>query len=108
MNMEDSLDTKGSESGVWLLRLYIAGQTPKSVRSIANLRKICETHMKGKYSIEVVDLMEHPEVGREDQILAIPTLVRRLPEPITKIIGDLSDVEKVLVGLSITPILRSE
>ena len=93
--------TGGAKPDIWLLRLYIAGQTPKSVRAIANLREICETHLEGKYDIEVIDLMEHPEVGRKDQILAIPTLVRRLPEPITKIIGDLSNTERVLVGLDI-------
>jgi circadian clock protein KaiB len=101
MYKDKELDREGGGTEVWLLRLYIAGQTPKSVRAIANLREICQTHLEGKYSIEVIDLMEHPEVGRKDQVLAIPTLVRKLPAPITRIIGDLSNEEKVLVGLSI-------
>ena len=91
------------DEGIWLLRLYVAGQTPKSVRAFANLRQICEKHLAGKYKIEIIDLLEIPEIGRSDQILAIPTLVRRLPPPLVKIIGDLSNTEKVLVGLSITP-----
>lgn len=91
------------DEGIWLLRLYVAGQTPKSVRAFANLRQICEKHLAGKYKIEIIDLLENPEIGRSDQILAIPTLVRRLPPPLVKIIGDLSNTEKVLVGLSITP-----
>jgi circadian clock protein KaiB len=90
-------------SEVWLLRLYVAGQTPKSVRAFANLRKICEEHLAGKYRIEIIDIVENPQAGKADQILAIPTLVRRLPPPLVKIIGDLSNTERVLVGLSITP-----
>lgn len=89
---------------VWLLRLYVAGQTPKSVRAFANLRKICKEHLEGKYRIEIIDIMENPQAGRSDQIMAIPTLVRRLPPPVVKLIGDLSDTERVLVGLSITPV----
>jgi circadian clock protein KaiB len=85
------------------LRLYVAGQTRKSVQAIANLRQICEEHLAGRYSIEVVDLLEHPHLARGDQILAIPTLVRKLPEPIRKIIGDLSHAERVLVGLDVAP-----
>ena len=88
---------------VWELRLYVAGQTPKSLQAFANLKKICEEHLKGKYKIEIVDLIENPKLSRGDQILAIPTLVRKLPPPIRKIIGDLSDTEKVLVGLDIKP-----
>ncbi|HEV7204237.1 MAG TPA: circadian clock KaiB family protein [Jatrophihabitans sp.] len=87
----------------WLLRLYVAGQTPKSLAAFANLKSICEKHLASRYEIEVVDLREHPERARSDDILAIPTLVRRLPEPITKIIGDLSDTEKVLIGLQLVP-----
>lgn len=87
----------------WLLRLYVAGQTPKSLAAFANLKAICEQHLASRYEIEVIDLREHPELARSDDILAIPTLVRRLPEPITKIIGDLSDTEKVLVGLQLLP-----
>lgn len=83
------------------LRLYVAGQTPKSIAAIANLKRICEENLKGRYSIEVIDLMQNPHLARRDQIIAIPTLVRKLPEPIKKIIGDLSDEEKVLVGLEI-------
>jgi circadian clock protein KaiB len=83
------------------LRLYVAGQTPKSVAALANLKRFCEQHLAGKYKIEVVDLVENPKLARSDQILAIPTLVRRLPEPIRKIIGDLSNSERVLVGLEI-------
>ena len=91
---------------VWNLRLYVAGQTPKSARAISNLRKICEEHLSGRYSIEVIDLLKDPQLARGDQILAIPTLVRRLPEPIKKIIGDLSDSERVLIGLDLRPAPR--
>lgn len=83
------------------LRLYVAGQTPKSLAAFANLRKICEENMPGQYRIEVIDLLKKPQLASGDQILAIPTLVRKLPEPIKKIIGDLSDTERVLVGLDI-------
>lgn len=83
------------------LRLYVAGQTPKSVTALINLKKLCEEHLAGKYRIEVIDLLEHPQLARGDQILAIPTLVRRLPSPIRKIIGDLSNTERVLVGLDL-------
>jgi circadian clock protein KaiB len=85
------------------LRLYVAGQTPKAIRAFANLRKICDEHLAGCYRIEVIDLLDDPQLGRGDQILALPTLVRRLPEPIKKIIGDLSNTERVLVGLDIRP-----
>jgi circadian clock protein KaiB len=85
------------------LRLYVAGQTRKSLLAIANLKQVCEAHLPGRYSIEVVDLLEHPQLARSDQILAIPTLVRKLPQPIRKIIGDLSQFEKVLVGLDVEP-----
>ncbi|HTU66655.1 MAG TPA: circadian clock KaiB family protein [Steroidobacteraceae bacterium] len=87
----------------WDLRLYVAGQTPKAGRAFANLRKICEEHLAGRYSIEVIDLVENPALGRGDQILALPTLVRKLPTPIKKIIGDLSNTERVLVGLDLRP-----
>jgi len=87
----------------WELRLYIAGQTVKSVAAIKNLKKYCEEHLPGQYSIEVIDLLVHPQLAEGDQIFAIPTLVRRVPEPIRKIIGDLSNEEKVLVGLNIIP-----
>ena len=85
------------------LRLYVAGQTPKAVRAFANLRTICDEHLAGRYRIEVIDLLEDPQLGRGDQILALPTLVRKLPTPIKRIIGDLSNVERVLVGLDLRP-----
>ena len=88
---------------VFDLRLYVAGQTPKSIRAFANLRKICDEHLTGRYHIEVIDLLEDPQLGRGDQILALPTLVRKLPVPIKKIIGDLSNTERVLVGLDLRP-----
>ena len=87
--------------GIWSLRLYVAGQTQKSITVFANLKKICEDHLAGKYRIEVIDLLKHPQLAKGDQIIAIPTLVRRLPEPIKTIIGDLADTERVLVGLDI-------
>ena len=90
------------DPGFYDLRLYVAGQTPKSVAALANLKRFCEEHLAGKYKIEVVDLVENPKLARSDQILAIPTLVRRLPEPIRKIIGDLSNTERMLVGLDLT------
>jgi circadian clock protein KaiB len=87
------------------LRLYIAGQTRKSLQAVINLRQICEAHLSGRYTIEVVDLLQHPQLARGDQILAIPTLVRKVPQPIRKIIGDLSNREKVLVGLDVEPVV---
>src|SRR4051794_22516370 len=87
----------------WQLRLYVAGQTPKSIAALANLKRICEQYMAGKYAIEIIDLLKDPTLARGDQILAIPTLVRKLPEPIRKIIGDLSNTERVLVGLDLRP-----
>ena len=90
----------------WELRLYVAGQTPKSVTALVNLRKYCEQHLKGRYKIEVIDLLVNPQLAEGDQILAIPTLVRKVPEPIRKIIGDLSDEERVLVGLDVRLALR--
>jgi circadian clock protein KaiB len=87
----------------WELRLYVAGKTEKSVTALNNLKQYCEEHLKGQYKIEVIDLMMKPQLAEGDQILAVPTLVRKMPEPIRKIIGDLSDKEKVLVGLNIIP-----
>jgi circadian clock protein KaiB len=87
----------------WELRLYVAGQTQNSMKALANLKKIADEHLKGKYTIEVVDLLKNPQLAAGDQILALPTLVRKLPEPIKKIIGDLSNTERVLVGLDIRP-----
>ncbi len=88
----------------WELKLYVAGQTPKSVTALKNLRQYCETHLKGQYKIEVIDLLIKPQLAEGDQIFAIPTLVRKVPVPIRKIIGDLSNEEKVLVGLNIVPV----
>ena len=88
---------------LWQLRLYVAGQTLKSLTAFSNLKQICEDHLKGRYSIEVIDLVEQPQLSKGDQILAIPTLVRKLPQPMRKIIGDLSDTERVLVGLDLRP-----
>jgi len=85
------------------LRLYVAGETPRSLTALENLKRICEEHLKGKYIIEVIDLLQKPSLARGDQILAIPTLVRKLPVPIRKIIGDLSNTEKVLIGLNLRP-----
>jgi circadian clock protein KaiB len=87
----------------YTLRLYVAGQTKKSLAAFANLKNICEEHLCGRYKIEVVDLLENPQLAKGDQILAVPTLVRRLPPPIRKIIGDLSNTERVLVGLDLLP-----
>ena len=97
-----STNTNGDK---WLLRLYVAGQTPKAITAYANLKKICEEYMNGSYHIEVIDLMVNPTLAKDDQILALPTLVRKLPEPVKKIIGDLSNTERVLVGLDIRPVL---
>ena len=91
------------ERNRWNLRLYVAGQTPRSLTAFKNLKDICEEYLKGQYHIEVIDLMENPTLARGDQILAAPTLVRKLPQPIRKIIGDLSNTERVLVGLDIQP-----
>lgn len=89
---------------VWKLRLYVAGQTPKSIRAFANLTILCDQHLKGRYRIEVIDLLDHPEMARGDQIVAIPTLVIKLPQPVQKIIGDLSNADRVLVGLALQPL----
>ncbi len=88
---------------VWELRLYVAGHTPRSVTAFTNLKKICEEHLAGRYRIEVIDLMEHPQLAAGDQIVAIPTLVRKLPEPLRKIVGDLRNTERTLVGLNLRP-----
>jgi circadian clock protein KaiB len=88
----------------WVLRLYVAGQTPKALTAFANLKKIGEEQLKGKYSIEVIDLLKNPQLGAADQIFALPTLVRKLPVPVRKIIGDLSNTERVLVGLDLLPV----
>lgn len=99
MNPPQELVT--DERAVWRLRLYVAGQTPKSLAAFANLRKLCDEHLSGRYEIEVVDLMVHPQLAAGDQIVAIPTLVRKLPEPLRRIVGDLSNTERALVGLDL-------
>jgi circadian clock protein KaiB len=110
--MGDSLTAvthqQGAAAVVFELRLYVAGQTVKSITAIANLKRICETHLANQYSIEVVDLTKTPQLAAGDQILAVPTLVRRLPEPIKKIIGDLSNENRVLVGLDVKPAKRGD
>ena len=94
---------KRSSDKIWQLRLYVAGQTPNSLAAFSNLQKICESHLSGRYRIEVIDLVARPQLSKGDQILAIPTLVRKLPQPVRKIIGDLSDTERVLIGLDLRP-----
>jgi len=101
MQVAKSTAPSRSTQKVYQLRLYVAGQTPKSLTAFANLKKLCEEHLAGQYEIEVIDLLKHPQLASGDQILAIPTLVRKLPSPIKKIIGDLSNTERVLVGLDI-------
>src|SRR3989339_227840 len=97
------MPNKKNEEKEWELRLYVAGQTAKSEAALANLKKLCEEHLEGKYHIEIIDLLKHPQLASGDQIIALPTLVRKLPEPVRKIIGDLSNTEKVLVGLDLRP-----
>ncbi len=102
-NRELAVDNLDKE---YNLRLYVAGQSPKCLKAFANLKDICETHLKGRYRIEVIDLLDNPRLAQGDQILAIPTLVRKLPEPIRKIIGDLSNTERVMVGLDLRPVSK--
>jgi len=94
-------EVQTEEPKLWQLRLYVAGQSPKSVAAFANLKRLCEEHLAGEFEIEVIDLIENPRLAKDDQIVAIPTLVRKLPQPIRKIIGDLSDTERTLVGLQL-------
>ena len=96
-------ETPAEAKVLWELRLYVAGHTLKSLTALANLKKICEEYMPGKYRIEVIDLVQNPQLAKGDQILAVPTLVKQLPYPISKVIGDLSNTEKVLVGLDLVP-----
>jgi circadian clock protein KaiB len=105
LTLEEIAKTSSGADDVekWDLRLYVAGQTPRSVAAFANLKRLCEEHLAGRYNIEVIDLLKHPQLAAGDQILAIPTLVRKLPQPIRKIVGDLSDVERALVGLQLRP-----
>ena len=97
----DTATTADKQRDKWLLRLYVAGQTPKCVAAFGNLKKICAQYLENRYKIEIIDLLENPQLARGDQIVAVPTLVRNLPEPVRKIIGDLSNTEKVLVGLDL-------
>jgi circadian clock protein KaiB len=108
-NRSDSSDDDNEEptTGEYNLRLYVAGQTPKSLAAVANLKNLCETHLAGRYTIDVVDLLVTPQLAAGDQIVALPTLVRRLPPPLKRVIGDLSNTERVLVGLDIRPKLAS-
>ena len=99
---DDEVQEDGAKE--WQLRLYVAGTTDRSTAALANLRKICEEHLAGRYEIEVIDLLERPQLAKGEQIVAIPTLVRKLPEPVRKIIGDLSDRERVLIGLDLRPL----
>ena len=98
---ENGPATPATNGPAYSLRLYVAGQTPKSVLAFRNLKQICEEHLHGRYEIEMIDLLQNPQLARGDQIIAIPTLVRNLPQPMRKIIGDLSNTEKVLVGLDL-------
>jgi len=98
------MKTVEENQDMWELRLYVAGQTPKSMTAFANLKKLCEEHLEGKYKIEVIDLLKNPQLAKGDQIFAIPTLVRKLPEPLKRVIGDLSNTERVLVGLDLRPL----
>lgn len=109
MNLNDTvMEEIEEQEEQWELRLYVAGKTAKSVTALSNLKKYCEKHLKGQYVIEVIDLLVQPQLAEGDQILAIPTLVKKVPEPIRKIIGDLSNEEKVLVGLNIRPATKME
>lgn len=93
-------ENNGQPEEIWQLQLYVAGHTPKSITAFANLKKICEEYLKGQYKIEIIDLLENPHLAKQDQIVVLPTLVRKLPPPLKKIIGDLSNKEKLLVGLN--------
>lgn len=101
--MNEPENQAAADNDIWELRLYVAGQTAKSLAAFANLKRVCEEHLAGKYKIEVIDLVVSPQLARGDQIVAIPTLVRKLPAPIRKIIGDMSNTERVLVGLNLRP-----
>lgn len=108
MDENDALQPEDASDDRYRLRLYVAGQSPKSIAAIANLKRICETHLPGRYEIEVVDLIKDPGRAKADQVVAIPTLVRRLPEPLKRVIGDLSKADRVLVGLDVQPLQSSE
>ena len=102
-SLEEEVAASPANLDSWELRLYVAGKTPKSLAAIENLKRICDEHLEGKYHIEIVDLLVHPQLAKGDPIVAIPTLVRKLPQPIRKVIGDLSNVERALVGLQLRP-----
>jgi circadian clock protein KaiB len=102
-DLQKDADFPADQTDVWDLRLYIAGQTVKSKAAIENLKRICEEHLPNQYKIEVVDLLENPKLARGDQIVAIPTLIRKLPDPVRRVVGDLSNTEKTLVGLQLRP-----
>lgn len=104
VNAKPARKRASNGDGVWELRLYIAGRTERSETALANLKRICEKHLTHKYKLEIIDLVENPTLARGDQILAVPTLVRRLPPPLKKVIGDLSNTERVLVGLNLRPV----
>ena len=101
--MQDNTTPGGTSTGKWSLRLYTAGQTPKSLAAMRNLKKVCEEHLLGRYEIEVIDLLQNPRLAKEHQIVAIPTLVRKLPDPLRRIVGDLSDTNRTLVGMDLVP-----
>jgi circadian clock protein KaiB len=103
LNEPETIIVNADAKKKWNLRLYVAGQTPKSIVALANLKRICDEHMNGQYKIEIIDLMENPQLAQKDQIVAIPTLVRELPAPLKRIIGDLSNTDRVLVGLDVVP-----
>ena len=103
MKTSTDIQTQNASAEKWELRLYTAGQTPKSLTAFANLKRLCEQHLKGRYTIEVIDLTRDPQLAAGDQIVAIPTLIRKLPEPLRRIVGDLRDTERTLVGLQLRP-----
>ncbi len=105
MDLREEL-SEPADGETWALRLYVAGQTAKSIAALANLRRYCEQHVPGRYQLEIIDLLQHPQLAEGDQILAIPTVVRKMPEPIRRVIGDLSNEERVIVGLDLRPHLR--
>ena len=108
-SITESFDRGTADSAAtWELRLYVAGRSPKSMAAFANLKKLCEEHVPGRYRIDVIDLLENPQLAAGDQIVAIPTLVRKLPEPLRKIVGDLSNTERTLVGLQLRPAKQAE
>jgi circadian clock protein KaiB len=104
MRRNNAVGRAQSERKAWELRLYVAGQTPKCLAAFSNLKRLCEEHLAGEYRIEIIDLLKQPQLAQGDQILAIPTLVRKLPAPMKKIIGDLSNTERVLIGLDLRPV----